>query len=172
MTYWLATSSSPSEVSLPDDDPDAMVTLSKLIHHVDSELKSDLNALKNFVVVTDKYDVFQTSRHFGAACLGLLCGYPEKLNAECLATVYYFDDYQSFKKIFKVLLAKVDRVGQIMRLSEDIPVCPPMFVVRVPKIFARTCSIYHGKNLRDMLTLIQTRLPSIASRSRGSYQQV
>ncbi|TLD37589.1 hypothetical protein E2P81_ATG04401 [Venturia nashicola] len=120
----LVVSNGPYEISLPDDDPDAMVTICKLIHHKDVAPEGSIVAMRSFSVATDKYDTLQACSLYGRAWLDLFCHNAEQRGAGTLSLAHFFQDCGNFKKVSRALLARPQGIAQLRAVPEDATSIP------------------------------------------------
>ena len=97
-------SSGPKEIALPDDDPESMIILCKVIHHqghlVDATLSPE--SLLNLAILSDKYDFLDTVRlQFKAWLSHNETTQETNILVHCIAAAYLFDDPVAFAKYTK-----------------------------------------------------------------------
>ncbi|KAE9969057.1 hypothetical protein EG328_007114 [Venturia inaequalis] len=124
-----ALSSMPVKIPLPDDNPDAILTLCKVLHFDTADLATthDIAKLQGFAVVADKYDCVLACIFYGRVWLTLFwedsCALPE-----ILALAYLFDDPHTFKKVSATLLLSGDGVDAIRKFQKTTSIMFPVDV--------------------------------------------
>ncbi|TLD37648.1 hypothetical protein E2P81_ATG04460 [Venturia nashicola] len=153
----LASSTTPYQVLLPDDEPVAMVALCSVLHHV--EFAPDLSVLNlsAFAGVADKYDAIKACKLAGKAWLDHIylqtTGISSFLLIEILCVAYIFEDYQNFKKISKRVLVQPDGYQRVRDFISDAVSFPDS----VPNTFAalrRDTEDMISEHLMDPITVM------------------
>ncbi|KAE9978166.1 hypothetical protein EG327_007504 [Venturia inaequalis] len=112
-----------------DDNPDAILTLCKVLHFDTADLATthDIAKLQGFAVVADKYDCVLACIFYGRVWLTLFwedsCALPE-----ILALAYLFDDPHTFKKVSATLLLSGDGVDAIRKFQKTTSIKFPVDV--------------------------------------------
>ncbi|QDS75677.1 hypothetical protein FKW77_007587 [Venturia effusa] len=122
----LAKSSTPYQIPLPDDDPDAMAILCRILHHNadDVFLPDDAAQVMQFVAALDKYDCMKSAKFFLVVWLEKIRSPPFRHLAILLAISYDIRDETGFRRFSSKLLRDPNGVKALHSYQRTAPSFP------------------------------------------------